>query len=185
MTDIKDVVAHLHELNEEEKQLKSEKEKLRQELFSYADSEQSEFLLPTTTIEVPRTFWYATKLSPQEFLASRFPTWDLISHENDPTRFVDILVLRKKKEFMPWKYEDEDYSLSKTPIEPTPEIDWDTLEQERPELSKRLKQAKVIYEINEEELNNVLQEDPTVYEVLRRHSTFTKTPSQRVGVKLK
>lgn len=183
MSNIKEIVAELHEVTEEEKTIKKRKEELRAQLFQYADAEQSEFLLPTTTIEVPRSFWVATDISPEEFLASRFPTWDLIDRSYDIPRHVDIFILRKKKEYMPWKYEDGDFSVSKTPIESTPEIDWDTFKAERPDLYERLGKEVVSIEIDEDELFNVLQEDPSVYEVLRRHSKFTKNASQRVGVK--
>lgn len=179
---IENLVSDLYHVTTQEKELKARKEELRDELFGVANREQPEHLLPTATIEVPFEFFNTTGMTYDDFLKSRFPTWDLQDYEVKDNSVV--FILRKGKSYMPWKYEDDYYKLSKSPVEPTPEIDWDTLEIERPDLFGRLAKEKITYEVNEEEFNKLLQEDPTVYEVLRRHSKFTRAVSQRVGVKV-
>lgn len=179
---VENLVSDLYHVTSQEKELKTRKEELRDELFGIANSEQPESLLPTSTIEVPFGFFDKTGMTYTEFLDSRFPTWDLQDYKVKESSVV--FILRKGKSYMPWKYEDEYYKLSKSPVEPTPEIDWDTLKAEREDLFTRLAKEKIVYEINEKEFNKLLQEDPTVYEILRRHSKFTRAVSQRVGVKV-
>lgn len=180
---VENLVSELFHVTEQEKELKARKEELRDELFGVAQSEQADHMLPSTSVEVPLTFFDRTGMTYESFLESRFPTWDLQAKEIDWDKDSIVFILRKNKHYMPWKYEDEYYKLSKSPVEPTPEIDWDTLRAELPELFDRIKQEKIVYEVNEVEFNKALHEDPTVYEALRRHSKFTRATSQRVGVK--
>lgn len=182
MTDVSDLVAKLLEVTEEEKEVKARKEELREELFAYADEQQPEHMIPLSTIEVPFSFFDVTGMDYEVFLISRFPTWDLKDYKLVENGVV--FILRKKRSFLPWKYEDDSHKLTKSPTEPTPEIDWETLKAEQPELFTRIAREVVTLEIDEEEFESALKEDPTLYDVLRRHSKFTRAASQRVSVKV-
>lgn len=182
MSNLENLVSDLYHVTAQEKELKVRKEELREELFKIADNEQPEHLLPVSTIEVPFEFFDKTGMTYEAFLQSRFPTWDLQDYQVTETGVV--FILRKGASYMPWKHEDEFYKVSKSPVEPTPELDWDTLATELPDLFGRIAKEKITYEVDEAEFNKALQEDPTVYEALRRHSKFTRATSQRVGVKV-
>jgi hypothetical protein len=168
-----------------EKEFKKQKEELRAELFAYAasDYEGKEYLLPITTVTVPKTFWYTTDMDPQEFLASRFPTWDLQYSEEDPITYETTFILRKKPEYMPFSYEDDNLKLSKSSTEPTPEVDWETLKQEREDLFEQIVQETVVYELNGDRLQELINEDKETLAIFQRHTRYTRDPQQRVSIK--
>jgi hypothetical protein len=183
--EIDDVVEQLAEITSLEKEIKSKKENLRSELFEIGadDYEGKEWLLPTTTITVPKEFWVRTNLTPDEFIASRFPTWDLESREDDVTMFTTTFVLRKKPLYMPYKYENDNYKLSKSVTEPTPEIDWETLKAEDSQIFDKITKEVVIYELDGEALEELMAEDDSIIPFLTRHTMYKREPQQRVGIK--
>lgn len=185
MTELNEVVKELKSLNDLEKEIKAKKDNLRAELFDYGvqDYDGKEWLLPTTTITVPKTFWLTSIMTPKDFIESRFPTWDLLSVEEDPAMFITIFVLRKKPLYMPYKYEDDNYKLSKSVTEPTPEIDWETLTAERPDLFDKLAKPVIHWELDGEVLEEMLKEDDELRSILTRHTKYNREPQQRVAIK--
>lgn len=182
---LRSVVYNLKLITEQEKQIKKEKDELRAQLFDYAvqDYDGKEYLLPTTTITVPTSFWVSTGLTIQGFLDRSFPTWDLISCDTDDARCLATFVLRKKPLYMPFKYENDEVKLSKTAVEPTPDIDLETLKAETPTLFEKITSQRVIEELDGEKLQSALAEDPEVHSVLMRHTVYSREPQQRVGIK--
>jgi hypothetical protein len=59
--------------------------------------------------------------------------------------------------------------VAKDVSEFTPEIDWTTLKQERPDLYERLARHVIHTEVNEEELEKMYQETPEDIATLERH----------------
>lgn len=179
------VIQDLKKINEDEKKLKADKENLRTELFKFAtqDYDDKSYLLPTTTISVPLEFWERTGLTETEFLSSRFPTWDVEEAEYDDLAMRTTFILRKNPFYMPFKFEDDEFKLSKTTTEPTPDIDWITLAAERPDLFDSLAKPVMTYELDGEELERMIAEDPEIISVLTRHTRYNREPQQRVGIK--
>jgi hypothetical protein len=70
------------------------------------------------------------------------------------------------------------FKVSKDVAEYTPEIDWETLKSERPDIFKKLAVKRTHYDVNEAALEELF-EDPEEASVLQRHLKV-KPPSLRV-----
>ena len=180
-----EVLVELNKVTEEEKQAKLKKEELRAQLFDFADEdyEDKEYLLPTTTITIPYEFWFTTGFEEDGFFESRYPTWEVIGREESVTRLSTTYVLRKKPRYMPFAYEGEELKLTKSVTEPTPDIDWETLEAECPDLFNKIVTEVVKYELDGDALLEAIEENPEVVAILQRHSYYTREPQQRVAIK--
>jgi len=179
------VVHDLAALTAEEKELKIKKDDLRRQLFTYGakDYEGKEHLLPTTTITVPIEFFFSTGLDEEAFLNRSFPTWEVIGREKNNAHSSVTYVLRKKPVYMPFSYEDDDFKLSKTTTEPTPEIDLETLKAERSELYEAITSKEVRVILDGDKLQVAIEEDQEVISILMRHTKYTRESQQRVGIK--
>lgn len=180
-----EILAELNEVNKLEKELKVQKETLRKQLFEIAaDSYKGkEYLLPITTVTIPKEFWYTTGLPPDEFLLTRYPTWDLTHTEDDPMLQATTFVLRKKPEYMPFSFDGESLKVSKQSTEPTPEIDWETLEAEQPQIFEKVAKKVVHLELNEDAIPELQKEYSDFTSILQRHVKVTREPQQRVSIK--
>jgi len=183
--DLAEVVYELKTITEKEKEIKKEKDSLRSKLFQYGVNwyEGREYLLPTTTVTVPDSFWKLTGMDSETFLASRFPTWDLISVESIPSLNQTVFVLRKNPIYMPFSWDDDEIKLSKTVTEPTPEIDFKTLAEARPDLFKKITREVVTREIDGDALEKEIADNPETISVLLMHTKYMREPQQRVGIK--
>jgi hypothetical protein len=185
MRELSTIVAELKRLTDSEKQLKNEKEKLRTEVFAHVEEnyEDRDDLLPITTISVPLEFWRSTGMTETEFLQSRFPTWDLVHGEYDDFRKTTTFVLRKKPIHMPFQFVDDTYKLSKTSTEPTPEIDWETLQKERADIFEKITTPRTVFDLDAEKLSRAIEEDPEIVSFLTRHTFYPRASQQRVDIK--
>lgn len=185
MTDLATLAARLKKLSDQEKDIKAEKDGLRSELFNYGakDYEGKEYLLPTTTITVPKIFWHTTGFTEFDFIRSRFPTWDIEVAEYDDLANTTTFVLRKNPLYAPFKYEDDALKLSKSVTEPTPEIDFESLKAERPDLFDKITKEVISLELDGEALEAAIAEDQEVVSILTRHTKYTREPQQRVAIK--
>lgn len=131
---------------------------------SYAEAEH---LLPTLTETIPNTFFEDTALTHDQFLDSRYPSWDLI--KKIPGRVETTFVLRKKPEHMGKVIELEDAIVTKISVEYSPEIDWVSFEKEFPELANKLSKEEVRKVVNDEALEQEAKDNPELFAILRRH----------------
>lgn len=166
------------------KRLEDAKKELRQELFEVADDsyEGKDYLVPVTSIYVPIEFFEKTGMSYEDFVATRYPAWELVSKSGDFD--IKVLILRKKTEYMPWEYEDDEVSVARSISEATPDIDWDSMQLVDPDLFDRLAIPVTKYELNESVLQGAINEDKSIVTRLRLY-TVSKKPVQRVLAKFK
>jgi hypothetical protein len=185
MSELDGLMERLARLNRLEKSIEEKKKEARAELFIVAeiDYEDKRHLLPTTTVTVPKKFWEKTGMTEQDFLDSRFPTWEIEHAEYDDVAGETTLILRKKPLFMPFSAEGDEYRLSKTTTEPTPDVDWETLSAERPDLFKKLAKPVTTFELDGDKLLELMEDDRSIQSVLMRHTKYTRQPQQRVSVK--
>lgn len=163
------------------KQLDTVKKKIRAELFQEADEHFAEkhWLLPMTTWLVPWEFFERTGMSREDFVKTRFPQWNVESSREDPEGIV--YVLKKKKEYMPWSYSDDEYEISRSVAEITPEIDWESMEKVEPEFFAMFAKPVQTYELDVAAFNQYMNKHPEFSgaSFLTRYSTH-KMPTLRV-----
>lgn len=166
------------------KRLEDTKKELRGELFEFADGSYSgkDWMRPTTTVVVPKAWMDATDIALPTFIETRYPAWEILDQKNEEDRF--ILILRKKLEYMPWEYEDEDASVSRSISESTPTIDWGAMRKADPDLLMKIGTPVIQYELDEEALQELVANDPASVERLKLY-TVSKKPVQRVLAKIK
>lgn len=185
---IRDKIRRLDWLRKEKKQLEVEEQSLKTDLREPATERfiGNEQLLPVQTLEVPAAFWLKTGMDYDSFLDTRFPTWDCEHFEEDKPDTGDVtFVLRKKPEFMGWEFDADGTTLKYSPVEPTPDIDWDSLRRELPELYKTLAEEVITYKINEEAFEKIVRDQPESLVALQRHTRAVRAPSQKFTTKVK
>ena len=180
-----------YEVDREIKELEARKKRLRDVIFEQADESYNDkdYLLPTTSVVVPKEFLEQAGLTAGDFLDTRFPAWNLMSTTEQGDSLV--FVLRKKREYMPFVYEgvlnDDEvgYGITRTPSEATPSIDWDLLKKLRPEMFDALAEPVISYELREAKLNELHSIDPEGVISMLRLFTVHKKPTLRVLSKFK
>jgi hypothetical protein len=178
--DLTELAKEHEELVNKIKKLEDRKKELREQIFLLADNsyEGKEYLLPTTSISVASDFldkFFNGNVG--EFVRSRFPAWNLLTTSVGSEGL--ILVLRKRPEFMPFSFEDEEVKLSRSPAESTPSIDWDIMKEYDAPLFGRVAKSVLTYELNEDELQKVISEDAGTIERLKYYLK-AKQPTLRV-----
>lgn len=177
------VARELYNLHHDKQKATSEYDQARRKFMSLTTEEyrQNEAILPVRTIEVPDEFFEKTGMDELAFVLSRFPGWQV--EHRDKKEGSTIYVFRKDPNYMPDSVEIHEGEItirvSKEVSDYTPEIDWDTLKQERPDLYKRLAKRRMVLEVNEGEFNKMVEEDPHEMAVLERHLKV-KEPSLKV-----
>jgi hypothetical protein len=172
---LKEIARKLWETKQAKDQIEQNRKELAADLYRLLeyDFRNKDHLLPVVTIEVPEEFFTRTGLTRQEFIDTRFPGWDVEHEEVNITTEMTTFVLKRNPRYMGGVVEvpDGDHTIrvSKTISEYTPEIDWDTLAKERPDLMKRLATPVTIYELNEDELEKLFHENPEDVPILKRH----------------
>ncbi len=110
------------------------------------------------------------------FLATRYPSWNLI--KTVPGRTETTFILRKRPEYVGKVIEIDDQKISKIAVEYSPEIDWESLGKEFPELAKKLSKKEVRLVVNDEALEQEAKTNPELFAILRRHMVV-KTPTNK------
>ena len=163
------------------KTLEDLKKKIRSEFFTEADLhyEQQHYLLPVTTVFVPWEFFEKTDISREEFVKTRFPSWN-VTHANEQDDGI-IYSLKKKKEFMPWSYQSDEFELTRSVAELTPDIDWESMKKVDPEFFNKFHKEIVSYELDADAFNKEIQDNPQfpAVDFLMRY-TVHKNPTLRV-----
>ena len=165
-------------LQSQEKKVKESKDKIRGQLTgAIRDSfAEAEHLLPTLTETIPNTFFEDTGLSHDRFIGSRYPSWNLV--KTIPGRSETTFILRKRPEYMGKVIELEDAKISKIAVEYAPEIDWESLGKEFPDLAEKLSKDEVRKVVNDEALEQEAKDNPELFAILRRHMVV-KTPTNK------
>lgn len=148
---------------------------LRDEFFRLHDEEfkGKDHLLPVRTIEVPDEFFYTTQMSKEDFISSRFPGWNVEHVEYNTALNKNVFVLKRNPKYISGVVEVDDgekiIRVSKEISEYTPEMDWDTLKQERPDLFEKIAQPVTSYEIDEVGFEKLVNESPEELATIQRH----------------
>lgn len=175
----------LERVSNEEKEIKKRRSELRDDFFRLADHDwnKNEHLLPVVTINVPEEFFKRTGLSKREFIATRYPGWNLEHDEYNTALFNHTFVLRRDPKFISREITIEDgedtLKISKEISEYTPDIDWETLRNDDPVLFEKLATPVEQYTLNEESLEQIMNESPDDLATLQRHMKV-KAPTVRV-----
>lgn len=181
MERVKELYRDFHRTNRLLDKIKKKREHLRDAILDEANvfNINEYYNLPTKSLRIPRSYFEATGQTAPEFQELRYPGWDLISYtqEGDDA----ILVLKKKSKYGSFTHSDE-FKTDVIPSEPTPQIDWETLEKEFPGLTDRIAQPITTYELNEEKFNQELSDNPELTEIMERH-IISKPPIMRVTSK--
>jgi hypothetical protein len=74
---------------------------------------------------------------------------------------------------------DGKFKISKEVVEYTPLVDWETLRTELPELFEKLAKPVEAYEIDEDQLDQLMQIEPEILNKLQRHMQV-RQPIQKV-----
>ena len=168
------------------KKLDTVKKQIRAELFQEADEhfEKEHWHLPMTSWLVEWDFFEKSGLTPDEFVKTRFPQWDVQSSKKTDEGIV--YVLRKKKQYMPWSYENSEYEISRSVAELTPEVDWETMEKVEPEFFKMFAKPVETYELDVDTFNKYMNKHPEFSgaSFLMKYSVH-KNPTLRVLAKQK
>lgn len=188
---LQEIAKGLFEASEDEKEAKKRREYLRDEFFRLAEAEfhGKDHILPVKTIEVPDEFFARTGLTKDEFVKSRFPGWKVEHCEKNVAMSHTVFVFKKDPSYIPTvvdvEVDDQSIRVAKEIAEFTPEIDWDTLRKERPDLFKKLARRKVVYELNDQELENLTVETPEDLATLERHLKVKEPVRKATAKRLK
>lgn len=186
---LQQIAMDLFDISEEEKTNKKQRSELKEEFFRLLeyDFKGRDHILPVKTIEVPDSFWQSTKMTKDEFARSRFPGWNVEHVEKDITTGMTVFVLKRDPHYIPGiveisnEYDDGDTTIkvSKEVAEYTPEVDWTTLQQERPDLFERLSKPVITLELDDNELEKIANEQPYELATLERHM-IVREPALKV-----
>ncbi len=157
---------------------------LRDEFFRMHDEavKGRSYTLPVKTIEVPDEFFAVTGMSAEEFVESRFPNWNVEHVEKNTATNKTTFILKQNYRYVPGIVEIDDddkvIRVAKEVSEYTPEIDWETLKAERPDLFDKLAQPVTRYEIDEVGFAEMVDKNPEELATLQRHMKV-KPPTLR------
>jgi hypothetical protein len=184
------VARQLYETTEEEKEVKKRRENLRSEFFRLSDigkgTTGGRNILPVRTVEVPEDFFQATALSQEEFITRRYPGWNVEHVELNTVSKVRTFVLKRDTKYVSSVVEIEDEGqivrVSKEVVEYSPEVDFDTLKMERPDLFNALAEEVTTYVLNDDAFEQLIAEYPEELAVIERH-LVVKEPALRATAK--
>jgi hypothetical protein len=188
---LQQIARELFEVNEGNKEGKQNREKLISEFYRLLDAgfKGRDHILPVKTIEVPDAFWNSTQMSKDEFVESRFPGWNVEHVEKNITTGKTVLILKRDPSYLgsvvEVETEDGNVKVAKEIAEFTPEIDWDTLNAERPDLFEKLAIYKTVVELNDAALERIAMETPEELAVLERHMRVKKPTLKVTSRRLK
>lgn len=177
------IARELAELTAEERDIKALRDDAKEEFFRLLRDRHKHSVLPVRTVEVPDEFFHSTGLSYDEFVESRFPGW-LVEHvEKNIAMHRTVFVLKRDPEYLTDAVDittDEGtLRVSKVVAEYTPEVDWESLRREDEKLFDKLAQPQLVYNVNEEALERLMEEEPHELAKLQRHMKVRK-PSLKV-----
>lgn len=193
--ELKRIAENLFYAKGAEKEAKVEASKIRDEFLRLYDADvaSSAYALPVITIEVPDIFFELSQMSKEDFISTRFPDWQIEHSEAKPFANCTVFVLRKNPTYLPGSIDveieidgkSEFIRVAKEVSEYTPEMDWESLEFERPDLYEKLAVPVTKYEMNETAFEKLLAERPEELAVIRRHMKVRKPTIRTTARKVK
>lgn len=177
------VAKELAQYAEEERKVKALRDDAKEEFYRLIRDRHKRDILPVRTIEVPDEFFAVTGLSYEEFVETRFPGW-LVEHvEKNIALNRTVFVLKRDPEYLAdgvdITVDNKRLRVSKVVAEYTPEVDWESLRAEDEKLFDKLAQPQLTYNVNEEALERMMEEEPHELAKLQRHMRVRK-PSLKV-----
>lgn len=185
---LRQLAEEIYHLKQDKNEIDSRVEVLRDELFRLAhyDFKGKDHLLPVRTVEVPDDFFIRTGLGREEFAQTRYPGWIVEHIEKNISLHKTTFVFKKDPAFVSRVVEvvaeDGVIQVTKGISEFTPEIDWETLKLDRPDLYDRIVVLTEMEEIDEQELGDLIEEHPEELAVIQRHMKV-KPPITRLTAK--
>lgn len=178
------VARQFYDTKSVERETGKQADELRKEFFRLHDEQfkGKDYLLPVKTVDVPDEFWHSTQMSKEDFVSSRFPGWNVEHCEYNTALGRTVFVLKRDPQYIPGiveLYEEDNEGnhlirVSKEISEYTPEIDWETLKQERPDIWEKIAQPITSYEIDEEGFEKLVEESPEELATIQRHMKVRK-----------
>lgn len=166
-----------------EREAKADREHAKEEFFRLIrDRHKNSDLLPVQTVEVPLDFFERTGMTKEEFAESRFPGWTVEHCERNIAQSQIVFVLKRDASYIPDDIVVDGVKVSKSIAEYTPEIDWDTLRIEDEALFDKLAEPQIVYNVNEENFERMMEESPEELAKLQRHLKLRK-PALKVNVR--
>lgn len=183
---LQQIALDLFDISDESKKAEKNRELLKSEFFRLLDLgyKGRANILPVKTIEVPDEFWIKTGMSKEEFVETRFPGWKVEHVEKNISKDQTVFVLKQDATYLPAVVEVESVDgqkikVAKEVAEYTPNIDWDTLNAERPDLFEKLAHFKTVVELDDAALERIALETPEELATLERHM-IVKKPALKV-----
>lgn len=183
MSDFDEIVREIRELQEQKKEVEKTLERSRKRLFNLINEQEKKSpSLPTKRIEVALDFFTTCNIDPEDFLITRYPSWDLVEYGIDEEARTAVFQLRKNPEYTSFLYQPpgENWKIGREIQEYDPSLDIETLKLEDPELVSRLVVEHVTYKLDPDALAIVMQTEPEKLAVLERHLT-AKKPAQKLS----
>lgn len=180
-----DLAAETVEINKLIKELEEQKKEVRGQIFIHADDsyDGKDYLLPLYSVAIPKEFVETEDALPN-FLDSRFPSWALENYKYDESLEQWEVLMKRRREFMPFVYEDEGFVLSRSVAENTPELDWNLMAKLEPDLFQKIAKAKVVFELDEDQLGQAIGDDPELATRIQLYAIHKK-PTLRILAKVK
>jgi hypothetical protein len=181
------IARQLYETVENEREVKKSREDLRKEFFRLHDAGLgANHILPVRTVEIPESFFKATGLSQEEFVTRRFPGWKVEHVELNTVEKKRTFVLKRDTKYVAGVVDIEDEGqtvrVSKEVVEYSPEVDFESLKKERPDLYRKLKKTVKVDVLDDDKFEALLAEHPEELSVVERH-LVVKEPALRATVK--
>lgn len=178
------VAVELAEADRVLKKAEKAKEDLRSEFFFCATEQvKSERVLKRRALTIPKEFFHLTKMSFEDFVASRYPTWRLAEYESESMVHQFVLIIEEDPEYLPFEYIHAETRevVSRQVASAPPQVDTNTLKAEFPAVWEKIMKPVVVYELNDEALTTAVVEDPSLVGVLQRHYCYPRKPSKKLG----
>jgi hypothetical protein len=178
---LKHLSDEIFKIAEEIKEMTKDKDAHKTDFFELVEDEfkGKSYLLPIRTVEVPDEFFDLTDMSYEQFCDSRFPGWDIEHMEKNIVDGKTTFVMKKNPGLMGQVVETDTTITTKSIVEYGPEIDWDTLKMERPDIFDGIVKTVESYEVDEEKFANAVKDEPELLSVLERHMKVKK-PSTKL-----
>ncbi len=163
------------------KELEGQKNSNKQEFFDLVEDEfrGRDYLLPIRTVDVPDVFFDKTDMGYEEFCDTRFPGWDIEHIEKNIAEHKTTFVMKKSPKLMGQAVTTDTVVVTKSVVEYGPEIDWETLKKERPDLWDAISKDVTHQIVDEERFTEALTEEPELLSILERHMKV-REPSVKI-----
>ena len=166
---------HIWELDRLIKEAEAQKTQAKKDFFRAASmTVNMTSTIPQRRVEIEKEWFTKMEITEDEFLETRFPSWELVDRKEHFG--LVVFLLKKDIDYMPYTFTNVDLgkTLGKQIQEYDPTIDWASLHKDNPEVFYIIAKEVTFYELDEEALHDLLQTNPEVLELLSRHMLYRK-----------